>query len=326
MKPRIRNVEPATTASSYAMDHVDPRDVDIAWEFEEIAGAEFEPREVARRDWRFWLGIVLAVGLASVGFLGRFQTGGAALSEHPAAAAQGRSAPPTVADTVSSDQPFTITSPADGATMEGAVIRVQGVARGTIGTVQLGVTVGDALLGWATVDAEAGGPVAVVMPVFAPPVKVEVTLRAAVVSTTAGVPHTASDLEPTASSRRTFWLRPRGPIGLWPAAITGSGAGTIVVVSGCAPVSVGRLEVRLLDRDGQLLAKSLTRVRRDDRLPGAAGGYALGLGTFQVRMTPSQAVGDEPLRVDVDWWDSVSGEWGTSTATIVPAVLGHAGT
>ncbi len=296
MSVPTERVIPATSAQATTVSRrIRPGD-EPTWEYDEITGVEFQPGPVARLGRRLWLGVVLALVLGSLGFLDQSQAGGA-----------------------STDLPLTITSPAVGSTNEGAVVTVQGVATDVVGSVQLGIVVGAAVLGWTIVEVDRAGPVEASIPVFAPPVSVEVELLVVPLEPQSVAAHTAAAMEASAAERRAFRLRPGGPVGLWSATALGSGAKTIVVVSGCAPIGVRRVQVRLVGHDGRLLATSVAVVTREDARPGAAGGYALGIGSFQARLAAGAAIADASVRVEVDWRDEIGGEWGTSVMTVAPA-------
>ncbi len=228
-------------------------------------------------------------------------------------------------ETDASDGPITFTTPAVGATIDGAVVQVRGIANEDIGRVQLGIVVGDAVLGWTMVQVDRAGPVEASIPIFAPPVSVGVELLVVALAPYAATPHTVAEMAAAATERRALRLRPAGPIGLWPAKVVGSGATTEVVVAGCAPIGVGRVQIRLVGRAGRLLAATATSVARDDTRPGAAGGYSLGVGSFVARLAAGQPLDAGPVRVEVDWRDEIGGEWGTSITTIIPDAPGSPG-
>lgn len=308
MNVSIRRIDPQTTAEPETWVGSPLLTPDNIWE-EEAEGADFQPRPLATHGRWLWLGIALALTLGSVGFVGRFSPGGGV----PPA----RSGAVAIA-TADADLPFTVTSPATGAMIEGATIHVQGEASEEVGTIHLGVVVGGAVIGWATIRAERPGSWEVSIPVFAPQVSIEVDLFVTRVASDAAAPRNATEMRATAIVRRTFSLRSGGPIGLWPARVLGSGVTTTVVVTGRAPIGVGHVRVRLVGHDGRLLATSVAAVTRDETRPGAAGGYALGLGSFMARLAVGQPIGKVPLRAEVDWRDEIGGGWGTSVQTIVP--------
>ncbi len=307
---RVAPVQRSTTARP------DPGTDQPGWGLEEPGGAEFEPRPVARLGWRLWLGVVAGVGLVSVGLLGPFQGGGSGAPARAASAAR---------DTDASDGPIRFTTPAVGATIEGAVVQVRGTADEDLGRVQLGIVVGDAVLGWTVVRVDRAGPVEASIPIFAPPVSVEVELLVVALAPYAATADTVAEMAAAATERRSLRLRPGGPIGIWPAKVVGSGAATEVVVAGCAPIGVGRVQIRLVGRAGGLLAASAASVARDDTRPGSAGGYSLGVGSFVARLAAGRPLGEGPVRVEVDWRDEIGGEWGTSIITIIPDAPGSPG-
>jgi hypothetical protein len=115
---------------------------------------------------------------------------------------------------------------------------------------------------------------------------------------------------------RSLLLHPGGPVGLWPSHITRSNARTTLVASGYAPVSVGRVQIRVVTQEGQTLAIAAADVTLDDGQPGWAGGYVLGLGSFDARLVLDGLIGAGPFHVEVDWRDPIGGEWGTAVLIV----------
>jgi hypothetical protein len=319
MKIQIQRIEPTTPAPGHA-DRWVPTDPDAPmWTIEELGPADPAARRT-RGDWRLWSAIAVAGGIAVLGFVGPAAPGDGGLSP-----SRRTSEPPspsvTTSITAASATPFaplSLTSPVDDAIVDGAVVEVDGVAARALGTIELAVVLDDAVLGWITVDASRGGPIHGSIPVFAPPFMVRAELVIAVLGAD-GAPLGTPALEKSALVRRRVSLQPGGPIGLWPATVEVDGGRQVVTVSGCAPVSVGRLQVRLVTNDGRLVATSTAVVARDATHPGFIGGYALGLGSFEAQLRPAGTTPAGPLRVEVDWSDAIGGVWGMSVMTIVVA-------
>lgn len=299
--------------TSFGLDRR-PEPIDIIdLEIEDTGPAEFQPRRVVGRAWRLWFGVAVAMGIGGLTVVGALTDDPARAPERGAVAARA---------TAPSGPTFRVSSPADGEAIDGAIVRVRGTATGAHARVQLAVVVGGAVLGSTVVETGAG-PFVASIPVFAPSIGVSVELVGAMLPSFADGPFTTQELLLVATVRRPLTLRPAGPVGLWPARVQGAGRDAVVVVAGCAPLSVGRLEVRLVGRDGRVLATTETDITRDAHLPGAAAGYALGVGSFEARLAAGEPIEGQALRVEVDWRDEAGGSWGTSAEKIPPDALGR---
>lgn len=318
MKVQVQRIEPRApeTDPTGRWGPVDP-DAPV-WIIEELGPAEPGVRPT-RGDWRLWAALALASGIAVLGFVGPAGHGGRALSlpsepsvPSPSATSIAAAAPTPIA-------PLSLTSPVDGYVVDGAVVDVDGLATRGLGVLELAVVLDGAILGWITVDATHGGPIHGSVPVFAPPATVRTELLIAVLGTD-GAPLGAAALEKSALARRRVSLRPGGSMAFWPATVEVDRGRLTVSVSGCAPMRLGRLALRLVTNDGRLLATSTAVVGRDTTRPGFIGGYALGLGSFEAQLKPAGTTSEgRPLRVEVDWSDSIGGVWGMSVMTIVVA-------
>jgi hypothetical protein len=319
MQFQIQRIEP-TTPEPDLSERRAPVDPDApVWTIEELGPAAPAARRT-RGDWPLWSAIVLAGGIAVLGFVGPAAPGGRGLSS-----SRETSDPPSpsVTNSIAAPSaipiaPLSLTSPVDGGIVDGAVVEVDGMAARALGSLQLAVLLDGALLGWITVDASRRGPIRGSIPVFAPPVMVRAELVIAVLGAD-GTPLGATALEKSAVLRRQVSLHPGGPIGFWPASVDVDGGRPIVTISGCAPVAVGRLRIRLVTNDGRVVATSTATVTRDDTRRGFMGGYALGLGSFEAQLRPAATTPAGPLRVEVDWSDPIGGVWGMSMMTIVVA-------
>jgi len=307
MNVTIRRIEPTTTepetwVGSPALD------VPNVWE-EETQRAEFQRRSPARRGHRLWLGAAVVTLLVGVGFVGRLLPESRMPMQRSGSASDATSVV---------DLPLTITNPETDATIKGPTIDVTGVTTGPVPMLHLGVVVGGAVIGSTTVRAQDPGPWSASIPIFAPLVTVEAELLASALAPGAVAPRTALQMRQAATITRAFTLHSNGPIELWPVTIDRSGTTTVVSVAGCAPLVIDSLTIALIGRDGRRLAREAARVRIDGSRPGSVGGQALGLGSFAASLRLPGALPDGPLRVAVDWRDSVGGEWGTAMLTILP--------
>lgn len=314
MNINIRHIEP-TAAEPETWIGFPALDTPNVWVEGETRQADFEERSPAGGGHRLWLGVVVVALAAGIALGGRLSGD----------ATNGPRAGSAVEVTSASDLPFTITSPAAGATVKGATIDVSGTADEPVPVIHLAIVVGSAVIGWTTVQADRPGPWSASIPVFAPPVTVEAQLVASSVAPGSAVPRTVLQMQATASIRRDFSLRSGGPIGFWPATMGVSGATTVVSVGGSAPVGIGRVDIRLTGHDGRQLAATDAEVVVDDTRPGAIGGYSLGLGSFTAKLTVPGPIRESPIRVGVDWRDPIGGEWGTSVLTIIPATTDSSG-
>lgn len=321
MKFQIQRIEP-TTSDSGQPDRWVPADPDAPmWTIEELGLADRAPRRT-RGDWRLWSSVAVAAGIAVLGFQGPAAPGGGR-GPSPALQTRAPSSRPVfeavAAASAEAHAPLTIMSPTDGGIVEGAVVEVDAESDRRLGTIELAVVLDGAVLGWVTADASEAGPIHASIPVFVPPVSVRAELVAAVLGADVAPLGTEAALERSALVRSQVSLHPAGPIGLWHAIVKVVRGRLIVTVTGCAPISVGRIQVRLVTNDGRPIAASSAMVARDATYPGFIAGHALGLGSFEAQLKPAGTTPSGPLRVEVDWRDTMSGGWGTSVMRIVVA-------
>jgi hypothetical protein len=279
----------------------------VDWEVAETGPVEFEARPSPGRRWRMLVGLVAAMAIVVIGVEG--QRGDGSTPRQAALAGGGRDEPIQVPT-------FQLTSPADGQAVDGAVVRVRGVAGGQP-RVQLAVMAGDALLGSLVVDGR-DGRVDADVPVYAPPVGVDVQLLAAILPGPVERAYGGREIARLATIRRGLRLRPAGPIGIWLVRRLLTPYASGIQVTGCAPLALGWVDVRLVAGDGRELASVRVPVTREGAVPGAAGGFALGMGAFEATLaTPPEAGGDPAsAKVKVDWRDEAGGAWGTSVEPV----------
>jgi hypothetical protein len=265
----------------------------FAWEIEESGATEFEPRRIDDRAWRLWLGLALAAALVVLGLAGRLA------GDKPAG-------PLT-----------TISSPGEGGSVSGGIVHVRGTTVGVEADgIELAVVAGDAVLGDLVLHPVDSRAWTAELPIFAPPVGTEAMLFATPAQP-GGTPFaSARALRRSALVRRQLWIAPAGPIGLWPPRVQRSGGSTRVLVTGCAPLTLGRLDVRLVTHDGRTLASAPATVVFDASRPGALGGYALGMGSFAALLPIGSPASEGAHHVDVDWRDQFDGTSGTSTVAL----------
>ena len=310
MNVTIRTIQPTTTELETWLGSPPQEPVNV-WEEEKVHG-DFGSGQLAGRGRRLWIAIGLVAVVAGLGFVGRFGQDAGAPGSRPGSA-------PAAMASQAAILPFSITTPAEDATMEGSVVEVRGVATEAVGLI-LGVVVGGAVIGWTTVRAPDPGPWSVTIPIFAPPVSVEAELLASALAPGTIAPRTALQMRTAATITRAFTLHSNGPIELWPVTIDRSDTRTVFSVAGCAPLVIGSVTIALIGRDGRRLANRDALLGVDDSRPGSVGGHALGLGSFAASLSLPGLAPDGPLRVAVDWRDSVGGEWGTAMLTILPDV------
>jgi hypothetical protein len=301
---RLRSTPAATAGADHSA---------FAWDIEETGPIEFEPRRVNDRAWRLWLWLAVAVAIVGLGVAGRLtgneagpQGGGLAVSD-----------PTTGAGPL-----IDISSPAEGDSASGGIVNVRGTTHGLlVDDIELAVVAGDALLGDAVLRAPGSGAWTAELRIFAPPVGTQVVLLAAPAQADGMPTSWARTLERSALVRRQLSITPAGPIGLWPPTVERTGGATRISISGCAPLTLRRLDVRLVTADGQTVATTEATIGFDAAVPGARGGYALGIGSFKALVSTERPVIDGALRVDVDWRDEIDGLSGTSPIAI-PGVSG----
>jgi len=207
-----------------------------------------------------------------------------------------------------------IVSPAAGAIVEGAVVGLHASTALPLDSVLLTALIGDAEIGRVTIRDVPAGALDVSLPVFAPPVALGAELLLLAPAPAHPELLTATALRRGAIADRAFSLRPNGPLGLWQPGLTLDAERLSIRVSGCAPLDLGTLEVRLVARTGRVLDRSPARIGRDEALPGAVGGRQLGLGSFAITLSTSEPV--DAVRVELDWRDPISSSWGTSVQRI----------
>jgi hypothetical protein len=88
-------------------------------------------------------------------------------------------------------------------------------------------------------------------------------------------------------------------------------------VTGQAPLAFGRVTVRVTTRTGETLGSARPAVGFDSTRAGSAGGYAIGLGSFEATVSLPESVTTGAFVVAVDWRDVVTGEWGSDVQTVV---------
>lgn len=310
MKIEIRRIEPTATEPETWLGAPDLTPANV-WE-DDIEHADFGSGELAGRGRRVWLATGLVVTVVAIGILGRFVPGTAVHPSLVGSAARDTAAEPTL--------PFSIVTPAAGATIDGAVIAVRGGADEAVGTIDLGVVVGGAVIGWTTVQVDHAGSWSVAIPVFAPPVTTDARLVVSVLAPGALPPRTALQMTAAAAIQRPLTLHSNGPIEIWPVTVERSGARSVVSVAGSAPLAIDSVTVGLVAADGHRLASQTAGIVVDDTQPGSVGGHALGLGSFAATLRLPEQPPTGPLRVAIDWRDVVGGEWGTAVVTIDPVV------
>ena len=218
------------------------------------------PQPSARADGHRWLclGIGVLAAVTGFGFIGRLE-GDVPAGREPAPSAQTAAglpaSPAGSVQAAAAKDPFVIVSPADGATVQGTTIDVRGIASRALGTMYFAVTVGHVVLGQAHVEVAEPGPVDASIPVFAPPVGVQVEL----VATIGGGGFD--------EVQRALWLDTGGRLGLWPTRVLRSDGHTVLVVSGYAPLAFGRLTLRVTTWAGKPLGGAAADVRGDSGQP-----------------------------------------------------------
>lgn len=307
MNVTIRTIQPTTTEPETWLGSPPQEPVNL-WEEEEVHG-DFGSGQLAGRGRRLWIAIALVAVVAGLGFVGRFGQDAGAPGSRPGSG-------PAAMASHAAILPFSVTTPAEDATMEGSVVEVRGVATEAVGLIHLGVVVGGAVIGWSTVHAEEPGPWSASIPIYAPPAAVEAQLLGWASPPGVVAPRTAFQMRAAAAIVLPLAIHSNGPIEVWPVATHRSGQMTSISVAGSAPLTVGRLTVALADSDGRRLASQDAPVIVDDARPGSGGGHALGLGSFAVELTLGSPIREGPLRVLVDWRDVIGGEWGTSVLTL----------
>jgi len=325
---------PPTRAAREVRSDLRSRDRDAALlpeaaglQLEELGPADVHASLGATSDLRLRVAVVAMAVIVGAGVVGKL-TGDrpvAYAGEYTAAAA-GSPAPADVpaAPGINADIPSTgaasataalaIVSPAAGAIVEGAVVGLHASTALPLDSVLLTALIGDAEIGRVTIRDVPAGALDVSLPVFAPPVALGAELLLLAPAPAHPELLTATALRRGAIADRAFSLRPNGPLGLWQPGLTLDAERLSIRVSGCAPLDLGTLEVRLVARSGRVLDRSPAPIGRDEALPGALGGRGLGLGSFAVTLSTTERV--DAVRVELDWRDPISSSWGTSVQRI----------
>jgi hypothetical protein len=277
----------------------------FAWDIEETGPVGFEPRLVNDRAWRLWLGLGVVIAIVGLGVAGR-------LTGHDADPQQAALAAPT--RTATAGPLISISSPREGGTVSGGVVQVRGTSDGVlVHGIELALVAGDAVLGDAVLGSIGSQGWTAELRVFTPPVGTQAVLMAAPAQANSEPSSWARTLQRSALVRLPLSIVPAGPVGLWPLRVEHAGRSTRVLVAGCAPLTLGRLGVRLVTGDDRTVTSTQATIAFDAALPGARGGYALGVGSFSAVLTTESPVRDGGFRIDVDWRDEIDGTSGTST-------------
>src|SRR5262249_4204392 len=196
--------------------------------------AEFTAQDVGGHRRRRFTATAIALGIVVVGLVGlvgdRDTTGRGGRT--PAAAPSEDAALPG----------FQMTSPEDGAAIDGGVVRVAGISTARM-RLQGGGFVGDTALGLTTAEVFGAEAVTPDGGLFAPPVGMDVDLVAEPLRPGAAE-LTPLGLARGGTIRRPLVARPAGPVAFWPPQVMASRRGTVVFVAGCAPLSLHQVSVR----------------------------------------------------------------------------------
>ena len=298
MSTPIRRIDPADIPRSGAVEEYSPRLVGAAeWELV-IDDPPLEPESRGRHlaDRRACLVVAVMGALIGFGFVGG----------HSAQDAGSASA-------------IALDAPVGGATIEGATVAFRGtVARGP-GAVDVTVVLGGVILGRTTVTVAMPGPISGSVRVFAPPTTVRVQVVATFVEP--GTP-AAVATAPTSGSAvtvREVTLKPAGPVGLWPVGVVRANGRTVLIVAGCAPLSVRRVDTEVTTH-GRRVATIAAAVGPTGGPDGSIGAASLGLGSFTARLLLPDPVPVGRLDIDVAWRDDLSGMWGDTWASATASV------
>ena len=218
-----------------------------SWVIEELTDPR--PRAVRHGSNR-WVGVAIGVAVAAVGFgfvshitdpapTPGSQAAAGATAGAPASAKV--TAPSTTDDTavIAPMTPLVISSPVRGATVDGGLVEVRGVAERPLGGVHLSIVLGDAVLGWTNLEIDQAGPFRTEVPIYAPAFEVPAVLR---------IEGLALGIEPGRSLSIDLHLNAGAPVGLWRAGLAPSAPDT-VLISGFAPLPTGRVARHSQDRD-----------------------------------------------------------------------------
>ncbi|HEX6867339.1 MAG TPA: hypothetical protein VF119_00975, partial [Candidatus Limnocylindrales bacterium] len=133
---------------------------------------------------------------------------------------------------------------------------------------RIALLVGDAVIGWEGVRDIPAGRFEVRLDAYLPAVGLPAELSIS------GV-----DAHGPFEVRRPLTLAAAAPILIWSA--ESSVDRRMVVVEGTAPLTAGRVEVRIVATDGRTLGSTIAAVAVDSWRPGAEGGRLLGVGSFR---------------------------------------------
>ena len=268
----------------------------VDWETEELT----EIQHVGVPSWsNRWLGVVIAVAVAVVGFgfAGRWSNDGTTVQ--PAHVEPTSTTAPTEAHAATIDPAsFELTSPAAGAILDDSVVRIRGIAGRALGTVHMAVWLGDAVLGWTNVEVPAAGSVSATIRTFAPAFDAPVVLRIGGGSSPSG---------PGFESTVALHLRVSTVVAVWRTNLRTEANTTTFLIDGYGPLSAGQLDLRLIADDGRVLASGSTTTLVETGRPGSAGGRLVGLGSFTARLSVAGPIPAGALTVSLTWHDGPHG-------------------
>jgi hypothetical protein len=267
---------------------------------------------------RRWIGVAvgIAVGITGFGFVshGTGPPSRGPAHDASAAAAAASGTPPgldganetggTALDV--GDRPVLVIAPADGATvtsgvtMTGGVVVVDAVAHRALGMVQTSVSMGGLVLGSSDVDVQTAGPFEFRIPLFPPPFAAPVVLRMHAAPSARGGGFDVF---------RNVHLNIPCAVGFWDASPSGTidARGRVpIVIRGYAPLSARTVDLAIRDGRGHEVATGSIRLAVDADLPGSAGGWILGLGSFKATLWLPPGWGDR-LSLIATWRDAAAG-------------------
>ena len=318
----IRYVDPPVVAPRQRDEGAGEADPAGTWAIEELPSAPPQHAPITARDRRVMVALALGALLIVFGLVGHWLDQGvppgAAANRTPpvavvAAPTQAAAVPAATLAPRAEPASLALWSPDEGATIEGAVVPVSVLARQPVGTLHLAIVLAhgaagpDTELGATDVEVDAAGAVATRIAVFAPQVSLPVEL---VVSSPGG------PAEPVAL-RRAFTLRPTGPVQLWRSEVIWSDDAWTLAIAGEAPLVIRSLQIRVSDSTGALLAEQRAANGGRAGPSGAAGGHALGLGSFGGRLSLARAQAGDLLTLRVSWRDPSVDETGSETVQVL---------
>jgi hypothetical protein len=199
-------------------------------------------------------------------------------------------------------------------TMTGGVVVVDAFARRPVGMVHASVAIGELVLGSTDVEVQTIGPFEFRIPLFPPPFAAPVVLR----------------LHAAPSGRgggfdvfRDFRLNIPSAVGFWDASPTGpvdARGRVLIVIRGYAPLSARTVDVAIRDGRGHEVATGSIRLAVDADLPGSAGGWSLGLGSFEATLWLPPGWGDR-LSLIATWRDAATGTQLHMETALAPIAL-----